>query len=285
MTEPILYPVPAYQRFELAGIGRCFFRLSDGTLTIDGTAQTQTIQAHAEEPYVTPDRWQMVLLLYPGDVVVAGRSTEFMPGTVVVLPPATPAIFRFRGDSLHIACHFTLAGLQEDSLRGHVPQLTPLDPTGEIEDFRATLDFAYEIQHVHRVRASRFCNVLFEGLMRTGTATTERGPSAHMHPTVRKATEWFEIHLADQIRVSDVAAFCGFTRQHLRNLFLRELGITPSRFMRSRRARRAHLLLTQTDRPIKLIADDVGIRDLAHFSRIIKEEYGASPRQIRRGEA
>ena len=96
---------------------------------------------------------------------------------------------------------------------------------------------------------------------------------------------WFEIHLADQIRASDVAAFCGFTRQHLRDLFLRELGITPSRYIRARRARRAHLLLTQTDRPIKLIADDVGIRDLAHFSRIMKQEYGVSPRQIRRGEA
>ena len=54
--------------------------------------------------------------------------------------------------------------------------------------------------------------------------------------------------------------------------------------MRQRRARRAHLLLTQTDRPVKVVADDVGIRDLAHFSRIMKREYGAAPRQLRQGK-
>jgi len=279
MNSGVLYPVPLHDRLDLYGIFRCLYRISDGSFTVNGRPGNPV--AHAEEPYITPARWQMVLLLYPGTAVVRGEASEFVPGTVLVLPPATPLILRFRGDSLHIACHFGLHGVREDRVMGHVPQLTVLDPNRELNRFRETLDFAYEARITNKARAAAFIWDMFGRLRLSDTDGADQ--SDHVHPTIRKATQWFEMHLADPIRVADVAAFCGITRQHLLRLFRQELGTTPSRYIRSRRTRRAHLLLTQTDRPIKLIAADVGIRDLAHFSRIVKEEYGSSPRQIRRG--
>jgi AraC-like DNA-binding protein len=281
MSQPVLYPILVYERFDLMRIGRCLFRISDGTFTVDETPGKPVI--HAEEPFVSFTMWQMVLLLYPGTVVVKDIRSEFMPGTVLVLPPATPLILRFQADSLHLSCHFRLLGAREDKVRAYVPQLTALEPTHELNRFREVLDFAYEVQHVNHQRAATFVWELFFGLVHKARSETGVSQSDHVHPTIRKATAWFDRHLADPIRVSDVAASCGITRRHLLRLFRQELGTSPSRFIRARRARRAHLLLTQTDRPIKLIADDVGIRDLAHFSRIIREEYGASPRQIRRG--
>lgn len=54
-------------------------------------------------------------------------------------------------------------------------------------------------------------------------------------------------------------------------------GLTTQQYILQYRLDRAAGLLLQTDKTISEIALEIGLKDLAHFSRAFKEQYGQSP--------
>lgn len=99
---------------------------------------------------------------------------------------------------------------------------------------------------------------------------------------LRPALQFAEDHLADKLRVAKMAQLAMCSERHFRRLFFQVLGMSPKRWLLERRLQKAALLLTQTDLPIKVIADQCGFDDLSHFHRLFRHRFGQSPAQYRR---
>lgn len=71
----------------------------------------------------------------------------------------------------------------------------------------------------------------------------------------------------------------GYTMNHFRNIFRKEIGITPTEFVTARRLDRAEELFSQVkDRiPVKDVALQCGFQDPYYFSRQFKKRRGISP--------
>lgn len=80
--------------------------------------------------------------------------------------------------------------------------------------------------------------------------------------------------LADRLDVSE---------RHLQRVFKQEVGTTPGVMARSRRARLARQLLTDTDMPITRVAFAAGFGSVRTFNETIQDIYRLTPTSVRRG--
>ncbi|HVF53767.1 MAG TPA: Ada metal-binding domain-containing protein [Actinomycetota bacterium] len=91
--------------------------------------------------------------------------------------------------------------------------------------------------------------------------------------------------VADTDGVTGVAERLCVGERHLRRLFLSEVGAPPLAVARSRRARLARQLLSQTDLSMSHIAFASGFASVRSFNHCIKDIYGVTPTEVRRGRA
>ena len=94
---------------------------------------------------------------------------------------------------------------------------------------------------------------------------------------------WVRQHLAEPIRLDDLAAAAGLSRFHFHRVFSRAVGRSPMRFVRELRADAARALLLNTTLPLREIAPQGGFSDEFKLSRVFRQVTGQSPGSIRRG--
>ncbi len=82
--------------------------------------------------------------------------------------------------------------------------------------------------------------------------------------------------------VDRLAARLGVTGRHLRRLFLRHWGATPSAVARTARIQRAKRLLDTTSLPIAEVALASGFGSLRRFNAVFADVYRRRPGEIRR---
>lgn len=95
--------------------------------------------------------------------------------------------------------------------------------------------------------------------------------------------------VVDEVGVDGLAARLGVTPRHLHRLVVAELGTSPVRLARTRRAQAARMLLEQTCLPVADVAFAAGFGSVRRCNEVLRAELGASPVEIRsraaRGEA
>ncbi len=79
-----------------------------------------------------------------------------------------------------------------------------------------------------------------------------------------------------------LAARLGYSSRHLRRVFLAEVGATPARVARSRRAHFARRLLDETRLTITEIAFAAGFRSVRQMNRVMVETFAFPPSELRR---
>jgi len=85
-----------------------------------------------------------------------------------------------------------------------------------------------------------------------------------------------------KLSVSDLCASVNLSNTHLNRKLKALTGKTPSQFIRSIRLQKALELLQTTDQNISEIAYNVGFNDPNYFSRSFSEEFGFSPKSVRK---
>jgi AraC-like DNA-binding protein len=98
---------------------------------------------------------------------------------------------------------------------------------------------------------------------------------------VARSLAWMRAHLAEPLRLADLARAAGLSVPHYCALFKQQAGRTPMRCLNDLRMQRAAQLLDATEDPITAIAAAVGYPNPFHFSRNFKSYMGASPRRYR----
>jgi AraC-like DNA-binding protein len=102
------------------------------------------------------------------------------------------------------------------------------------------------------------------------------------HAGIGRAKMMLEQHPADPWREADLARIAGLSPAHFREVFLRENGTTPRRFLEALRIEQASRLLLESDLSITEIAHDCGFSSSQHFARVFSRLRGKPPRVWRR---
>lgn len=89
---------------------------------------------------------------------------------------------------------------------------------------------------------------------------------------------------ADPVRrrtLDDLAAWSGFSAQHLNRRFRRLVGMTPLQYAERLRMERAARMLATGRQTVRAVAHGLGFDDPYYFSRVFTRHYGRSPSQWR----
>ncbi len=107
----------------------------------------------------------------------------------------------------------------------------------------------------------------------------------HALQTIQSVVFYIQSHYHEPITLEKAADMAGYEKTHFCQLFKEFTGTTFHQYLTSRRLKEAIPLLRETALPIASIAQSVGIPNNKTFARLIRAEYGMSPKGIRKGVA
>lgn len=100
---------------------------------------------------------------------------------------------------------------------------------------------------------------------------------------LKRAQEFIENHLDSKIDLDEMARFACVNKCTLINLFKREFGLTPMRYVMQQRIYKAIELMTNTEKSLDVIIGECGFLNSAHFYQAFKRITGGTPSQYRNG--
>lgn len=104
----------------------------------------------------------------------------------------------------------------------------------------------------------------------------------NVDPRIGWAIEEMQRRLGDDLSLDELAASVNLSRSRFADLFRRQTGVSPGKYLREFRLDRARLLLETTYLSVKEVMAAVGFNDPSHFSRDFQATFGASPREWRK---
>ena len=88
---------------------------------------------------------------------------------------------------------------------------------------------------------------------------------------------WLDQHLADEIRVEQLASLCALSPGHFHSCFRELTGVTPLAYVQRRRLEHARTLVRHSTLSLGHIAMLVGFRDQGSFFRAYRRYFELSP--------
>jgi len=135
-----------------------------------------------------------------------------------------------------------------------------------------------------RVYAEALASMLAVHLLRhysTAEPAGLRGPASLPPSALARATDYIEHHLAQDLTLASVAPAAHFSPYHFARLFKASTGLSPHQYIVRRRVERARVMLLTTDRPLAVIAREVGFASGSHLAHQFRRLVGVSPRAYR----
>ncbi|WP_234414440.1 helix-turn-helix domain-containing protein [Paenibacillus sp. CAA11] len=99
---------------------------------------------------------------------------------------------------------------------------------------------------------------------------------------VQKSIHYMETHLDEEIGLAEVASHAGLSPYHFHRVFRREVGMTVTDYIRTRRLSYAAGALRHSDHPILEISMDCGFESQEAFTRAFKRMFGMPPGRYRK---
>jgi AraC-like DNA-binding protein/DNA-binding response OmpR family regulator len=103
----------------------------------------------------------------------------------------------------------------------------------------------------------------------------------HTSALVKRALAYLHQNYARPLARWEIAEAVGVSEDYLSRVFNRELGLSPWDYLNRYRIQRAKDLLRRTNDSIRSIAQQVGFKDQAYFSRVFRKQTGTSPNEFR----
>ena len=93
-----------------------------------------------------------------------------------------------------------------------------------------------------------------------------------------------EARIAEPIRLVELAAAVGYSQDHFLRLFGASFGLSPHRYVTSRRVEHAKAMLKDPERSLVAVAFACGFSSQAHFNTVFKQRVGITPGRYRSAE-
>ncbi len=231
-----------------------------------------------------------------GWVELSGKTHTLSPGTLAWLPAHRPHAYGSSDDSAWTIewAHFT--GTETDAWR----DLLQLPPTGGTLALPASTLPALRLSQLwqHLERGYSLPNLVSAAtaLRTTFTLLAQHSPSVSSPHTasarqdrsdltaserVAASAEWMRTHLAQSIRLEELAQLAAVSVPHYCAIFKRQTGYAPIDWLIRLRIQRACQLLDTTTDPIALIAAQTGFPNPYYFTRTFHRIMGHPPRTYR----
>lgn len=129
-------------------------------------------------------------------------------------------------------------------------------------------------------------DVIFVLLMREMLQRQGKGTRCWSHgiqdPQVMKAVQAMHDDCARTWTLDALANHAGLSRTSLAERFRESMGNTPLNYLRTVRMQKAMAALSESERSLEQIAQEVGYTDAFSFSKVFKRTVGLAPRDFRR---
>jgi AraC-like DNA-binding protein len=102
-----------------------------------------------------------------------------------------------------------------------------------------------------------------------------------MDPRVERIIGIMNERLGDHLSEQSMSRSVNLSPSRLRQLFKKETGVTPMRYVKGLRMKRAARLLRTSFLSIKEVIFQSGSGDVSHFVRDFKKRYGLTPGEFR----
>lgn len=167
------------------------------------------------------------------------------------------------------------------------------------EDFSGTADFTLrsirlqEETHIARwlteiyglCREHEFqeaSHLLAAAWLRIERLEAARARCIDMHPALRQALAEMLHHYAEDLSITEIARRSNASVSLIHQLFRRQFGMGPRRFLIALRMREARAALLNPNFNISDVARESGFRSTNYFIRLFKEFHGVTPNTYRR---
>jgi AraC family transcriptional regulator len=100
---------------------------------------------------------------------------------------------------------------------------------------------------------------------------------------VTRVMDYIDSNLSTDLSLDDLAPVAALSRYHFIRAFKATTGLTPHKFLLSRRMNEAARLLVETNLPLDRIARQVGYTNGHYFRRTFAQHFGCPPSDIRKG--
>ncbi len=105
-----------------------------------------------------------------------------------------------------------------------------------------------------------------------------------LHTYIQDALNFINSNYMHSITVQEIADYVNLSRSYLYKMFIKNLGISPQRYLINLRMCKATLLLKSTKLPIGEVASNVGYSDSLLFSKTFSKHFSMSPLNYRNNQ-
>ncbi|CAB3766575.1 AraC family transcriptional regulator [Paraburkholderia solisilvae] len=257
--------------------------------SVDGVEHTSTSSAdqHTVGIVLKPTiaRFRCGSLLYDG---------QLAPGSMHVTDPgeSAQAVFRAACDVIHLFIPQCVLARQYEEAFGHphagelaigVSQITRDTSLERLSRALAEIqctDATFASLYVDSICIAIVARLLERHFtLRTPPTVTRATPLPPWR--LRRAFDFIEAHLAEPVRLGDIAASVGLTRMHFAAQFRCSTGCTPHTYLLRRRVEHAQGLLQHSEKTLLDVALDCGFRSQAHFTTVFRRLVGDTPNRWR----
>lgn len=105
-----------------------------------------------------------------------------------------------------------------------------------------------------------------------------------LHTYIQDALNFINCNYMNSITVQEIADYVNLSRSYLYKMFIKNLGISPQRYLINLRMYKATLLLKGTKLPIGEVASRVGYSDSLLFSKTFSKHFSMSPLNYRNNQ-
>ncbi|XZL75803.1 AraC family transcriptional regulator [Clostridium perfringens] len=105
-----------------------------------------------------------------------------------------------------------------------------------------------------------------------------------LHTYIQDALNFINSNYMHSITVQEIADYVNLSRSYLYKMFIKNLGISPQRYLINLRMYKATILLKGTKLPIGEVASSVGYSDSLLFSKTFSKHFSMSPLNYRNNQ-
>ncbi len=221
----------------------------------------------------THNLWELVYYTSgAGQVVIDGELYAFNAHDFVIIPPNVEHQDWSGGDYKVMFCSF---------FSNHIPSGHGFRLFHDNEH-HLIMNVLQQIQYVYLQQASNWSH-LADALHNVVLQYIHSySPSVTKSPIIEEMEAVLIANISNaNFNINDALESFYLNNAYLRNLFTKEIGMSPLQFLTYRRIELAKQLLCSsnyTNQPINYIARLCGFKDPYYFSRIFKKETGLSPK-------
>jgi AraC family transcriptional regulator, L-rhamnose operon regulatory protein RhaS len=213
----------------------------------------------------------------PGSVLI-DRPGDHQGGMNAIVHPCQRYWIRF-----NFPQSGALPGLSEDTtqhlaewFRDETRRHFPASPTHK-ENFERLLN----LQREPGLFAEEASRAIFHLILFQAVEDGERFEEVVRSPPVTAAIAYFDRHLSSDCHVEEVARHVGLSVGYFHELFVREVGLTPSQYHLRKRVAAAKHELIYSDMSVTALATDIGFSSSQYFATAFRKVVGLTPTEYR----